>query len=181
MQNKVEFHLLNVRCCLEVAKRKEKKVWMGSKLEDKVSLPFLEVDESKVDKKIVEVKKLLMPLYEDYKKENTSLAHFYVEEITENGADQSVESDPILKQFMRSRKDKIQYKLGMKLITTYWSLLIIQKMWGSICWVGRKNTLQGFQSCLRLQKIYLLFMFQVCLQNLPLVLEKGLWIIFGLV
>ncbi|CAB4283949.1 unnamed protein product [Prunus armeniaca] len=104
---------------------KRKEVWMGSKLEDKVSLPFLEVDESKVDKKIVEVKKLLMPLYEKYKKENTSLAHSYVEEITENGSDQSVESDPILKQFMRSRKDKIQYKLGMKLITTYWSLLII--------------------------------------------------------
>lgn len=67
----------------------------------------MEVDESKVDDKIVEVNKLLMRLYEEYKKENTSLTHSYVKEITENGPDRNVESDPILEQFMRSKKDKM--------------------------------------------------------------------------
>lgn len=74
----------------------------------------MEIDESKVDEIIVEVKKVLMHLYEEYKKENPSICHSYVEEITESGPDQSVESDPMLEQFMRSRKDKDVVQIGNK-------------------------------------------------------------------
>lgn len=72
----------------------------------------MEIDESKVDEIIVEVKKGLIHLCEEYKKENPSICHSYVEEITKSRLDQSVESDPMLEQFMRSRKDKDVVQIG---------------------------------------------------------------------